>query len=166
MNDPLIKLYELWYKTYCCFLIYLLIEADVPVSNMIQISSTPPSTTSTTASTTTAAASKAGSTSSSSTINSEEKPKATDPLKPKTTEKSTLKPKTTEKSTLKPKTTAKAKTAGFHPTIEKEEDPFKPVLSEKQLDSNTKFGQISGVSVKSDGTVVVFHRGERKWDYK
>ena len=156
MNDPLIKLYELWYKTYCCFLIYLLIEADVPVSNMIQISSTPPSTTSTTASTTTAAASKAGSTSSSSTINSEEKPKATDPLKPKTT----------EKSTLKPKTTAKAKTAGFHPTIEKEEDPFKPVLSEKQLDSNTKFGQISGVSVKSDGTVVVFHRGERKWDYK
>ena len=156
MNDPLIKLYELWYKTYCCFLIYLLIEAGVPVSNMIQISSTPPSTTSTTASTTTAAASKAGSTSSSSTINSEEKPKATDPLKPKTT----------EKSTLKPKTTAKAKTAGFHPTIEKEEDPFKPVLSEKQLDSNTKFGQISGVSVKSDGTVVVFHRGERKWDYK
>ena len=156
MNDSLIKLYELWYKTYCCFLIYLLIEADVPVSNMIQISSTPPSTTSTTASTTTAAASKAGSTSSSSTINSEEKPKATDPLKPKTT----------EKSTLKPKTPAKAKTAGFHPTIEKEEDPFKPVLSEKQLDSNTKFGQISGVSVKSDGTVVVFHRGERKWDYK
>ena len=156
MNDPLIKLYELWYKTYCCFLIYFLIEADVLVSNMIQISSTPPSTTSTTASTTTAAASKAGSTSSSSTINSEEKPKATDPLKPKTT----------EKSTLKPKTTAKAKTAGFHPTIEKEEDPFKPVLSEKQLDSNTKFGQISGVSVKSDGTVVVFHRGERKWDYK
>ena len=121
---------------------------------MIQISSTPPSTTATLTSTTTSTASKASSSSSSSTTTSKEKPKATNPLKQKATEKSTL------------KSTKKAKTEGFHPTIEKEEEPFKPVLSEKQLDSNIKFGQISGVSVKSDGTVVVFHRGDRKWDYK
>ena len=120
---------------------------------MIQISSTPPSTTATLTSTTTSTVSKASSTSSSSTISTNEAPKATDPLK-----------QATEKPALK--STKKAKTEGFHQRIEKEEDPFKPVLSKNQLNSNIKFGQISGVSVKSDGTVVVFHRADRKWDSK
>ena len=121
---------------------------------MIQISSTPPSTTATLTSTTTSTVSKASSTSSSSTISTNEAPKATNPLKQKATEKPAL------------KSTKKAKTEGFHQRIEKEEDPFKPVLSKNQLNSNIKFGQISGVSVKSDGTVVVFHRADRKWDSK